>query len=312
MEIAPGAMVEAPRWAAQIKQQARALAGYLLCLIGFLFMPMAIAELHKSWADVEWTARHTYTVQFSAMPEAYRTGAGFDLAIAERRAKVQCVRLGPAGEPTQLPLYQCQAVQLNPQSNLSARHDFFPAEQGWVLIDRRDTDFKLESPTLDDAGWWGLFTLLAAALYWRGRRFVHERTKCSALMGLGWCALVVVGVYFIDEALMPWREATDVPTIDYALLSLVTVVVVGPLLEELVFRGIGWRLLRPAFPLWMVVLVTSVTFALAHNVTWNGQLTILASGLALAWLRNRTGSVGWCFAAHAAMNALALASNYQY
>lgn len=306
--VAAGTLAGVPRWTTQFKKQGRALAGHLLCVIGLLLVPGLIAEIHNRLADAAWTARHSYTVQFSAMPEAYRTGAGFALETADQRAKVQCVPLRPAGDP-QLSGYRCDAVQLNPQSNLSGRYDFFPVSQGWAPVDRRDTDFELEPPEVNAIGWEALFTLLAVALYWRGRRFVHERTKCSALVGLGWCALVVASAEFINWGLSPWMDTTEAAPSNATLLTVVSLVVLAPVLEELVFRGFGWRLLQPAFPLWMVVVVTTMTFTVGHGYGWAGHLILLASGLGLAWLRIRTGSVGWCIVVHAAMNALVLAYN---
>ncbi len=304
--IVTDAVVAHPPWLVRFKPQARALLGYLLLVIGFMIVPSLVAETHDTLADSQWTIRRAYTVQFYAIPETYRAQAGFRLAARDPPANVHCVPLHPASDPAQLPGYRCEEAQVNPKSKLTEQHEFFPASDGWVKVNIGDTDFEFEQPEVNYLVWSVLFTLLVAMLYWRSPRVAREQVRCSAMAGIGGCALVVAGITFIDWGLYPWMDPADYMSTIPTLLTVASSVVVGPVIEELVFRGFGWRILQPAFPLWMVVLLTSVTFTLGHSYSWAGQLTILAAGLGLAWLRIRTGSVGWCIAAHAAMNARVL------
>jgi len=82
------------------------------------------------------------------------------------------------------------------------------------------------------------------------------------------------------------------------------VTVVAPAVEELTFRGLGVSLLEPWGSM-LAILVTGVLFGLAHGLIV--ALPILAFfGIALAWLRVRTGSVFPGMLLHATFNGIAL------
>ena len=83
------------------------------------------------------------------------------------------------------------------------------------------------------------------------------------------------------------------------------VIVAGPIVEELVFRGAGFSLLEP-FGRWTAVLGVGVAFGLAHGLL-EGLPIITAFGLGLAYLRSRTQSLYPCVLLHSAFNATALA-----
>ena len=83
------------------------------------------------------------------------------------------------------------------------------------------------------------------------------------------------------------------------------VVVAAPIVEELVFRGAGFTLLR-RYGARAAVLGTAIAFGLAHGLL-EGLPIITAFGLGLAYLRERTGSLYPCVLTHAVFNAAALA-----
>ena len=86
--------------------------------------------------------------------------------------------------------------------------------------------------------------------------------------------------------------------------NFVVIAVVAPIVEELLFRGIGFHLLR-RFGDTTAILATGVAFGLYHGLV--NALPILALfGIALAWLRSRTRSVYPGMLVHAAFNAVAL------
>ncbi len=82
-------------------------------------------------------------------------------------------------------------------------------------------------------------------------------------------------------------------------------VLVAPITEELLFRGIILRGLlsrtRPAF----AVLVSALLFALVHLNPWQ-FISALCLGLVLGWAYLRTGSVLLCILGHAISNGLML------
>ena len=77
-----------------------------------------------------------------------------------------------------------------------------------------------------------------------------------------------------------------------------------PIVEELVFRGVGFSLLR-RFGVPVAVGGTAVAFALAHGLV-QGFPILLVFGLGLGWLRWKTGSIVPGIAVHASFNALSL------
>ncbi|MBD0330359.1 MAG: CPBP family intramembrane metalloprotease [Thermoleophilia bacterium] len=79
---------------------------------------------------------------------------------------------------------------------------------------------------------------------------------------------------------------------------------VFPVVEELLFRGVGYSLLT-RFGASAAIVVTAVLFGLAHGLV-NALPILVVFGLGLGWLRRRTESVLPCVLAHAAFNAAAL------
>ena len=105
-----------------------------------------------------------------------------------------------------------------------------------------------------------------------------------------------------EQGLEPeqWRPEKAAPF----LLNAVVIVTLVPFTEELFYRGLGVRALS-IFGSVVAVVVSGLVFGLAHGILV--ALPVLGFfGLALAWLRLRTGSVWPCVIAHAAYNALGI------
>ena len=79
---------------------------------------------------------------------------------------------------------------------------------------------------------------------------------------------------------------------------------VGPLVEELTFRGLGFRLLvrfgRPA-----AVVLVGLLFGVWHGLV-EALPILVAFGVLLAWIRERTHSLYPCVALHAFFNGIQL------
>jgi uncharacterized protein len=91
----------------------------------------------------------------------------------------------------------------------------------------------------------------------------------------------------------------------FVLNALVTAAL-GPIVEELLFRGIGFHLLaqfgHPA-----AIVVTAIAFALTHGIAV-GLPIFFIIGAGLGFIRSRTGSIYPALLLHAAFNGLALAA----
>lgn len=91
-------------------------------------------------------------------------------------------------------------------------------------------------------------------------------------------------------------------------------VTLGPVLEEVVFRGYLFALLRWSFSKvaddslrnWLVVAIAAVVFALVHlvqtGVSWLQLACITSTGTLYGWIRHRSGSTAAAAASHAAYN----------
>ena len=130
--------------------------------------------------------------------------------------------------------------------------------------------------------------------------------RAAALSGL-----VMVGMLVLVVALGPVLDAGEaqklapkwdpdrlVPFVVNAML----IAFVGPVVEELTFRGLGFTLLRRYGP-GLAIATTGVLFALSH-----GLLALLptaaAFGFGLAYLRSRTDSVYPGILVHVLFNAI--------
>ncbi len=134
--------------------------------------------------------------------------------------------------------------------------------------------------------------------------------RCSSWTA-AFCAFGAVGLFVVLRlalALLPeawmtdYSEYMDVLLSD-GLLPAVSIVLMGPLAEELMFRGVIQTRLARAMPAWIAVVLQAVLFGVTHGTPIQMAYAFLI-GLALGFLRSRTGSILPGFAAHAAFNAM--------
>ncbi len=85
-------------------------------------------------------------------------------------------------------------------------------------------------------------------------------------------------------------------------------ITLAPLMEELFFRGFLYPALRRRIGLRQALAATALLFALLHArqyaYSWALLLLLFLVGLALTWIRERTGSVAASFLFHAGYNAM--------
>jgi len=106
-----------------------------------------------------------------------------------------------------------------------------------------------------------------------------------------------------EQGLVPdrWDSSRAAPFV----ANFVVVAGVAPVVEELVYRGLGFAAVRGAFSSTVAVVVTALAFGLAHGLFV--ALPILTIfGLVLALLRLRTQSLYPCIILHGMFNGLAM------
>jgi membrane protease YdiL (CAAX protease family) len=124
---------------------------------------------------------------------------------------------------------------------------------------------------------------------------------------IGFAGMYVVAITAIGaDSLLPAPVPSDLLGEGaIKLFNIAVIGVVGPLIEELFFRGfLLAALLRPLGP-GRAALVSSVIFSAGH-VNIGVMVPFFVSGLLLSWLYLKTRSIWPGFTAHAAQNLLAL------
>ncbi len=172
---------------------------------------------------------------------------------------------------------------------------------------------------------WLLWRAWGADRGWRTLGLWPPRGVGAGVLGL-LVALPVVMSVLLATAMIGYALAGDPPPrVGHDLLKtlqesdsaagtallLFSAVVIAPVLEELVYRGLlqtglvsatGWRLRWPA------ILVTSLIFTVVHGtVVWQALPGLFVLSLILGWLYERTGSLWPCVTTHAGFNAMNIA-----
>jgi membrane protease YdiL (CAAX protease family) len=89
-------------------------------------------------------------------------------------------------------------------------------------------------------------------------------------------------------------------------------VAVAPISEEFFFRGVLFRTVRDRHGFWPAALASAIPFGLVHYVQSPAidalvlQLTMVATGIGLAWIYERRGTIVASMAAHMAFNVVGL------
>ena len=151
----------------------------------------------------------------------------------------------------------------------------------------------------------------------RGRpkdEYLGLRRPSSWGLAAGLIVLVLIGVFALSAVLSPllhpgqeqglvpktWHPDRAAPFV----ANFIVVAVLAPIVEEITFRGLGYKLLEP-FGKWTAILLVGLLFGLAHGLV--EALPILAAfGAGLAYVRMRTGSVYPGMIVHSAFNSLVL------
>jgi membrane protease YdiL (CAAX protease family) len=140
------------------------------------------------------------------------------------------------------------------------------------------------------------------------------RSPTSWAVAAGIAAGLLVSLLIVSAALEPVLGAGEEQGLDptgwrperagaFALNAVVTALL-GPLVEEFLFRGIGFYLLAQFGDLAAIV-VTSIAFALTHGIAV-GLPIFFIIGVGLGFIRSRTESIYPALLLHAGFNGIAL------
>ena len=110
----------------------------------------------------------------------------------------------------------------------------------------------------------------------------------------------------------PWPQswidsyAASASSIDGSLMAWLTAVLMAPVLEEIVFRGLMYTRLKKGLPAIAAAIVTSLAFGIAHGTIIWFIYTFIFS-LVLIWVFEKFQSLGACIALHMAYNLSGMA-----
>jgi membrane protease YdiL (CAAX protease family) len=88
------------------------------------------------------------------------------------------------------------------------------------------------------------------------------------------------------------------------ILAFITLVIIAPISEEILFRGYLLGKLRKYVPVWAAVLVTSLLFGIVH-FEWNVGVDVFALSIVLCILRIQTGRLWPSILLHMIKNSIA-------
>lgn len=143
--------------------------------------------------------------------------------------------------------------------------------------------------------------------FWDAIRWNWPRKTWVALVPLGMILVSLQGLerFFRLPKHIPMEEFLKTPSA--AVLTAIFAVSLGPLMEELFFRGFLYPVLARRWGLIAAISITSVAFGLIHGAQLAFSpglvLIVFLVGLVLTLVRAKTGSVGSSFVVHVSYNS---------
>ena len=167
---------------------------------------------------------------------------------------------------------------------------------------------------------------LLGSLAWLVRRRGLDFRKAFGLVGFpvfasaAWIVATLVSLRLLSTMygavaqMLGWEPPTTValtswfgPDVVGLFLSIVMVVVVGPFVEEIVFRGMLLPALRQAWDTRTAIVLSALAFSASHATPWSFVPTALL-GIGLGWIAVSRGSVWPAIALHSLYNAVGVAA----
>ena len=161
------------------------------------------------------------------------------------------------------------------------------------------------------------FALAALIVVYLGKGSNHEPVTPPRQSPLLWILLVpfILSVSLAASPLSSWIPMPDVMKRIFTGLSqhniptILTVVVIAPVCEEWLYRGIILKGLLTHYPPLKAIVWSAVIFGVMHANPWQAAPTFCLA-LAFGWIYWRTRSLRYCIFMHAANNAIASLSTF--
>lgn len=161
--------------------------------------------------------------------------------------------------------------------------------------------------------------LLMAVYLWKAGYISKKRVTWSIVspscMGLG--VLMLFAAVALISLLMSWltwlpnimEDVFDI--LQSGWIGMLTIAVIGPVLEELLFRGAITKVLLQKYDPWKAILISAFLFGIFH-INPVQVLPAFLLGILFAWIYYRTASLVPCILMHVLNNSLAVFINVKY
>jgi len=163
--------------------------------------------------------------------------------------------------------------------------------------------------------------IIVLLLLWPEHRFVRDAERADfgeavkwALIGIFLVYITQIAAAIIEQAIFgtPVQSKNTEKIIRLSTISpyvILVVVIVGPILEEIIFRKIIFGELYKKTNFWIAGIISSLLFALLHA---DGHIILYGSiGLVLCYLYRKTKRIVVSMVAHGTMNTIAVLVAFQ-
>ena len=168
-----------------------------------------------------------------------------------------------------------------------------------------------------------LSLVIVIGLPWAVKKFKTSRQDIGLMHSATWTDILLAPAGFIAYVILsliltsiashfPFYDIEQVQDTGFTqlsqgyeyLLAFLTLVVIAPVAEEILFRGYLLGKLRKHVPVWAAILLTSALFGLVH-FAWNVGVDVFALSIVLCLLRIGTGRLWPSILLHMLKNGLA-------
>lgn len=180
-----------------------------------------------------------------------------------------------------------------------------------------DYDILISTPDTNNIYIWGMASGLSLATIamlsfihlTKGYKIKPDIFRSISSNSLLLSTMLVFSAMFALNILVQWFQLEDNMTnqfegLTHNIIGIITIALLAPLLEEVLFRGaIQGYLLRRYKP-WVAIMCASLIFGIVH---WNPVQTVYAIllGIVFGWIYYRTGSLLSVIAGHVLNNSIA-------
>ena len=170
-------------------------------------------------------------------------------------------------------------------------------------VRRRWTTLK-EMGVTDWPSWWDVVITPAAFIVYM---------ICSAVFLTVVTKLITIDIH--QPQALPFSQSMLGTQWQY-IAAFMTIAVLAPVAEELLFRGYLYGKLRRTAPIWVAVLITSLTFGAAHlwggsgSLQWAVAADTFVLSIVMSLAREYTGAIWAPVLMHIAKNSIAFYALY--